>query len=201
MSDAPRTIDLQWIKALSPVIEEHCIGDDFIIGEVSGKRMEQSETILRTLQYPVRFDGFIIFYLKKGHFTVDVNLKTYEVRERSLMILVPGNIIKVSHYNEASIGETQLIFILISKEFMSGIRFSRTAYVSWTTPASPWTTSRRPLRTTTSTWPGRSSEHRFPTSAKSSDPSSPPSPTCPRTYGPGKWTRPGRTPQPSTTPV
>ena len=25
MSDAPRTIDLQWIKALSPVIEEHCI--------------------------------------------------------------------------------------------------------------------------------------------------------------------------------
>ncbi len=123
MSDAPRTIDLQWIKALSPVIEEHCIGDDFIIGEVSGKRMEQSETILRTLQYPVRFDGFIIFYLKKGHFTVDVNLKTYEVRERSLMILVPGNIIKVSHYNEASIGETQLIFILISKEFMSGIRF------------------------------------------------------------------------------
>ena len=123
MSDAPRTIDLQWIKALSPVIEEHCIGDDFIIGEGSGKRMEQSETILRTLQYPVRFDGFIIFYLKKGHFTVDVNLKTYEVRERSLMILVPGNIIKVSHYNEASIGETQLIFILISKEFMSGIRF------------------------------------------------------------------------------
>jgi len=123
MSDAPRTIDLQWIKALSPVIEEHCIGDDFIIGEVSGKRMEQSETILRTLQYPVRFDGFIIFYLKKGHFTVDVNLKTYEVRERSLMILVPGNIIKVSHYNEASIGETQLIFVLISKEFMSGIRF------------------------------------------------------------------------------
>ena len=123
MNDAPRTIDLQWIKALSPVIEEHCIGDDFIIGEVSGKRMEQSETILRTLQYPVRFDGFIIFYLKKGHFTVDVNLKTYEVRERSLMILVPGNIIKVSHYNEASIGETQLIFILISKEFMSGIRF------------------------------------------------------------------------------
>lgn len=123
MSDAPRTIDLQRIKALSPVIEEHCIGDDFIIGEVSGKRMEQSETILRTLQYPVRFDGFIIFYLKKGHFTVDVNLKTYEVRERSLMILVPGNIIKVSHYNEASIGETQLIFVLISKEFMSGIRF------------------------------------------------------------------------------
>ena len=123
MSDAPRTIDLQWIKALSPVIEEHCIGEDFIIGEVSGKRMEQSETILRTLQYPVRFDGFIIFYLKKGHFTVDVNLKTYEVRERSLMILVPGNIIKVSHYNEASIGETQLIFVLISKEFMSGIRF------------------------------------------------------------------------------
>ncbi len=123
MTDSPQTIDLQQIKALAPVIEEMSIGDDFVIGEVSGKKVEKSEALLRMLQYPVRFDGFIIFYLKKGHFTVDVNLHSYEVREKSLMIQVPGNIVKISKYNEQRIGDMEMIFVLISKEFMSGIRF------------------------------------------------------------------------------
>ena len=123
MTDTPQTIDLQQIKALAPVIEEMSIGDDFVIGEVSGKKVEKSEALLRMLQYPVRFDGFIIFYLKKGHFTVDVNLHSYEVREKSLMIQVPGNIVKISQYNESRIGDMEMIFVLISKEFMSGIRF------------------------------------------------------------------------------
>ena len=123
MTDSPQTIDLQQIKALAPVIEEMSIGDDFVIGEVSGKKVEKSEALLRMLQYPVRFDGFIIFYLKKGHFTVDVNLHSYEVREKSLMIQVPGNIVKISQYDESRISDMEMIFVLISKEFMSGIRF------------------------------------------------------------------------------
>jgi AraC-like DNA-binding protein len=123
MTDAPKTIDLQQIKALAPIIEEMSIGNDFVICEVSGKRIEKSEAILKTLQYPVRFDGFIIFYLKKGHFTIDVNLNSYELRENSLMIQVPGNIIKVTKFNEERLGDAEMIFVLISKEFMSGIRF------------------------------------------------------------------------------
>ena len=123
MTDAPQTIDLQQIKALAPIIEEMSIGNDFVICEVSGKRMEKSEAILKTLQYPVRFDGFIIFYLKKGHFTIDVNLNSYELRENSLMIQVPGNIIKVTKFNEERLGDAEMIFVLISKELMSGIRF------------------------------------------------------------------------------
>lgn len=123
MTDAPQTIDLQQIKALAPIIEEMSIGNDFVICEVSGKRMEKSEAILKTLQYPVRFDGFIIFFLKKGHFTINVNLNSYELRENSLMIQVPGNIIKVTKFNEERLGDAEMIFVLISKEFMSGIRF------------------------------------------------------------------------------
>ena len=123
MKDTPQTISLQRIKALAPFIEEQSLGEDFILGEVSGKEVEQSEAILEMLQYPVRFDGFIIFYLKKGHFTVDVNLNSYEVREKSLLIQVPGNIIQVSDYKADRIDEMELIFVLISKEFMSGIRF------------------------------------------------------------------------------
>ena len=43
MTEAPQTIDLQRIKALAPVIEEMSIGDDLVIGEVSGKRVERAK--------------------------------------------------------------------------------------------------------------------------------------------------------------
>ena len=121
--EEPQTISLQRIKALAAVLDEQEYGDDVIIGEASGERVEQNKAILRMLQYPVRFDGYIIFYLKKGHFSVDVNLHTFEVREHSLMINVPGNIVKVSQYDEDHIDQLDLVFVLISKEFMSGIQF------------------------------------------------------------------------------
>lgn len=121
--EEPQTISLQRIKALAAVLNEQEYGDDVIIGEASGERVEQNQAILRMLQYPVRFDGYIIFYLKKGHFSVDVNLHTFEVREHSLMINVPGNIVKVSQYDEDHIDQLDLVFVLISKEFMSGIQF------------------------------------------------------------------------------
>ena len=95
MAEAPQTIDLQRIKALAPVIEEMSLGDDLVIGEVSGKRVEKNEAILRMLQYPVRFDGFIIFYLKKGHFTVDVNLNFYEVISKDFMSGIRFDVLKV----------------------------------------------------------------------------------------------------------
>ena len=120
--EEPQTISLQRIKALAAVLDEQEYGNDIIIGEASGEQVEQSQAILRMLQYPVRFDGYIIFYLKKGHFAVDVNLHTYEVREHSLMINVPGNIVKVSRYDEEHIDQLDLVFVLISKEFMSDIQ-------------------------------------------------------------------------------
>ena len=118
-----QTIDIQRILALSPFINESSIGDDVILVEVSGKRIEASQAILNMLKYPVRFDGYILFFLKKGHLKVDLNLNSYEVRENSLLINVPGNIIRLSDYDESHIGDVEMVFVLVSKEFMSGIRF------------------------------------------------------------------------------
>ena len=118
-----QTIDIGRILSLSPIIDEYSLGNDFIIGEVSGKQMEKSKAILEMLKYPVRFDGYIIFFLRKGHFTIDFNLSTYEVHENSLLVNVPGNIIRLSQYKEQDIGDTELSFVLISREYMSQIRF------------------------------------------------------------------------------
>ena len=119
--NALQTIDIQRILSLAPVIDEHVLGKDIILGEVHGEKVEKSEGILKMLQYPVRFDGYIFFFLKEGHFQVDHNLNTFDVRSGSIMMTVPGNIVKVSSYKPEHIADAELYFLLISKEFMSGI--------------------------------------------------------------------------------
>lgn len=122
-NESLQTIDIRRILALAPVIDEYALGSDLILGEVSGKMVEKSEAILSMLKYPVRFDGFIIFFLRRGHFSIDLNLNTYEVRPHSLLMNVPGNIIKLSSYAEDHIADAEMYFVLASREFMSGIRF------------------------------------------------------------------------------
>lgn len=117
-----QTIDIRRILELSPVVDENALGTDFIMGEVSGKMVEKSQPVLDMLRYPVRFDGYIILFLRKGHFKLDLNLNTYDIKENTLLVIVPGNIVRLSYYDERRIGEGELLFGLISKEFMSGIR-------------------------------------------------------------------------------
>lgn len=118
-----QTIDIRRIRSLSPIVDEYALGQDLIMGEVRGKRVEKSEALLKMLKYPVRFDGYIIFFLKKGHFSIDFNLNSFEIRERSLLVSVPGNIIKLSSFNEERVGDAELFFVMVSREFMSGIRY------------------------------------------------------------------------------
>ena len=123
MENTLQTIGIPQILALAPYIEEHSIGSDFILGEVSGRRVESNRAILDMLKYPVRLDGYVIFFLKKGEgsFQLDFNLKTYEIHERSLLITAPGNIIRLSAYEEEKIADSELIFALLSKDFVSNI--------------------------------------------------------------------------------
>ena len=118
-----QTINISRIKSLTPIVDEYALGNDFIIGEVSGRRVEKSEILLSMLRYPFRFDGFIIFFLRRGHFRVDLNLNTFELKEHSVLMVVPGNIVKLSSPVDSRLVDTELIFALVSREFMSGIRF------------------------------------------------------------------------------
>lgn len=117
-----KTIDLRRILALDPSIDEHEIGSDFVLGEGSGRIADSNTKLLEMLRYPIRFDGYIIFFLRKGHMKADINLKTYDIRENSILISVPGNIIKVYDIREESPKDNNICFALISREFMSSIR-------------------------------------------------------------------------------
>ena len=123
MDNKLQTIGLRQILALAPYIEEYSIGNDFILGEVSGKQVESNRAILDMLRYPIRFDGYILFFLKKGEnsFRLESNLNTYEIHERSLLVTAPGNIIRLSAYKEEDIADCELIFALLSKEMVSSL--------------------------------------------------------------------------------
>ena len=117
-----QTIDIRRIQALAPIVDEYSLGGDFILGAVTGSQVEQSQPVMNMLRYPVRFDGYIIFFMRKGHCKLDLNLNTYDIKENTLIVVVPGNIVKLSYYNEEKIADAELIFALVSKEFMSTIR-------------------------------------------------------------------------------
>ncbi|HBH20784.1 MAG TPA: hypothetical protein DHU72_03375 [Rikenellaceae bacterium] len=121
MQQSLQAINIQQILQLSYIVDEYSLGGDFIMGEASGESALRDTKILTALQSPIRFDGYIIFFLQKGHFQVDLNLKTYDVKEHSLMMTVPGNIIRIPYLDENRLKSTEMVFIMLSKEFISGL--------------------------------------------------------------------------------
>ena len=66
------------------------LGDDLLIAEL------RYDKELKVFQYPFRFDGYIIIFCLKGRIKLDVNLDSFQIAENSLVLNVPGNIIRVS---------------------------------------------------------------------------------------------------------
>ena len=110
------------LKLSSTGVDISALGDDFIIGEAQGTSALSDNHILDILHYPIRFDGYILFFLKKGHFHIDFNLKTYDVHEGSLLVTVPGNIIRVGQVAEDRLAGIELVYVVLSKQFISGLQ-------------------------------------------------------------------------------
>lgn len=119
----PQNISISKILQLtSEGVDISALGDDFIIGEAQGTSALSDNRILDILHYPIRFDGYILFFLKKGHFHIDFNLKTYYVHEGSLLVTVPGNIIRVGQLAEDRLAGIELVYVVLSKQFISGLQ-------------------------------------------------------------------------------
>ena len=78
MKQELKTIGIEQILKLSDTVDAYALGNDFILGEASGGNVLVNTRILDILQYPLRFDGYILFFLKKGSFEIDCNLNTYQ---------------------------------------------------------------------------------------------------------------------------
>jgi AraC-like DNA-binding protein len=110
------------LKLSSQGVDFSALGDDFILGEAQGTTALSDNRILDLLRYPIRFDGYILFFLKRGRFSIDFNLKTYDVHEGSLLVTVPGNIIRLGQLAEERLPEIELVYVVLSKQFVSGLQ-------------------------------------------------------------------------------
>lgn len=122
MKQELKTIGIEQILKLSDTVDAYALGNDFILGEASGGNVLVNTRILDILQYPLRFDGYILFFLKKGSFEIDCNLNTYQVQERSLLVTVPGNILRIPSFSKEGMEDIELVFAVLSKEFMGGLQ-------------------------------------------------------------------------------
>ena len=121
MQEDLQNISIQKILRLTGDLDRYSLETDFILGEVGGAYALENNKVLEILKYPIRFDGYILFFLKKGHFNIYVNLDSYKVHEHSLLISVPGNIIRLEHLSDDILADTSLVYVVMSKDFISGL--------------------------------------------------------------------------------
>ncbi len=121
-NSALQLLDIARIKELFPEAEKFSLGDDLILGGLSGSVLLKSEMLLKALARPVRFDGYIIMFVRKGKLNVEVNVETYEMRPNSLIFNLPSNVIAL-HTMEEGFADVELFFTFISSEFMGISRF------------------------------------------------------------------------------
>ncbi len=93
------------------------LSDDIFISELSyASEME-------ILKHPCRFDGYLAFFCYEGHFDIEVNLRTFQVRENSLFLYTPGNIVRVSDISSEEKKEVKFLIIAVSKALMEMTHF------------------------------------------------------------------------------
>ena len=112
---SPNEIDISELQKAFPENKDGSLSEDLFISEVTRSEM------LDKLKYPCRFNGYMAIFCLKGSFSVEINLKTYEISENSVIISVPGNIGRI--YSAGNLNdEIRLCVVAVSEQFLSGAR-------------------------------------------------------------------------------
>lgn len=109
-------LDIPTLLGQLPTQVYRALGDDFFVANLS-----YSES-MNLMKYPVRFNGFLAFFCIEGSFTLDINLRSYEVEEGSLIIYTPGNIVRVSSYDPKELKKLNFIIVASSEAFITDVR-------------------------------------------------------------------------------
>lgn len=93
------------------------LSDDLFIAEL------QYESDMDVIEYPCRFNGYIAFFCYQGRFDVDLNLRTFQVREGSLFLYTPGNIVRASAISQKDKKNVKFTIIAVSNDLMRQTHF------------------------------------------------------------------------------
>jgi len=127
MDDSLKTLGIRQLKSILDGFPDAGIGEDMLICDLSsaGVSDERKKAVLDLMRYPIRIDGYTALFCVAGNITVDINLHSFSVSPNTLLINVPGNILRVSpaDVNVEKLEDARFVMIVLSKEFMSGVHF------------------------------------------------------------------------------
>lgn len=91
------------------------LADDFVITMLSvGEE-------LPVLQKACRFDGFVAVFCIRGSFSIESNMKVYEMHENSLIVYVPGSIVRFSAVDEEG-PRPEIAVVAATRELIGDVR-------------------------------------------------------------------------------
>lgn len=79
------------------------------------------DAVMEFLRYPARFDGYLAFFCVEGCFDIEINLRKYSVRDGSMVMYVPGYLVRVLEMPQEEKARLRFVVMATSREFMSSI--------------------------------------------------------------------------------
>lgn len=113
-----RELNIKELRAIFPQASiNDTLSDDLFISEM------RYISEMDIMKYPCRFRGYLAFFCIEGHFELEINLKSFSVRENSLFLYTPGNIVRVANISKEEKEMVHFIVVAISSDLMSSTRF------------------------------------------------------------------------------
>lgn len=109
-------LNISKIKEYFPASQRTGISEDFCLLDIKfdGK--------IHKLEHPCRFDGILMLYCVKGNVRMSINLNEYEIKDNSLIVCAPGNLIKLADTVGLDTQGLHYVMIAMSQNFASGLR-------------------------------------------------------------------------------
>ena len=109
-------ITLSQFRSRFPESESVALNDDFFVMDVRFKDRNSP------LMHPCRFDGFMMIFCISGHVRMSINLNEFDFKAGSLLLNIPGNLLKLSEYVDSGKEDQRYIVVAMTKEFVTGLR-------------------------------------------------------------------------------
>lgn len=107
------------------------------IAEMLGRDLTEDEELLTAhlqyneamnfLRYPCRMDAYCAFYCLKGNFGLEINGRQFHIEENTLVIYVPGNIVRIFDYSQDLFQNLDFVFVAARRKYIveAGFEFSK----------------------------------------------------------------------------
>ncbi len=106
-------IDIARFRRSFPIADSVGIGDDFCVLDM------RYDKCLDVLVHPCRLDAYLAFFCISGRLRMSINLHEFEIKENSLVMNIPGDILRVPEMPEDEKKGLHFIVVAMSRPYVS----------------------------------------------------------------------------------